>query len=68
MEVAALVDVLKEALKLLNNSFINKAAVVYKDIDRLLTLPTKKSDSKGKRGKQMIENLSRASEKLQIAL
>lgn len=54
MEVAVLVDVLKEAFKLLNNSFINKAAVVYKDIDRLLTLPTKKNDTKGKRGVQII--------------
>jgi hypothetical protein len=66
--VAVLVDVLKEAFKLLNNSFINKAAVVHKDIDRLLALPNKKADPKGKRGVQIIENLSKASEKLQAAL
>jgi hypothetical protein len=61
LEVAVLVAVLKDALKLLNNSFINKGAAVYKDIDRLLTVPAKKGEAKGRRSVQIIENLSRAS-------
>lgn len=64
-----LVVVLKDVLKLLNNSFISKTAAVCKDIDRLLGPLSKKGDTwKGKKSHLIVENLARASEKLQTAL
>lgn len=64
-----LVTVLKDVLKLLNNSFINKTAAVFKDIDRLLGSISKRGETwKGRKSHQIVENLSRASEKLQAAL
>lgn len=58
LNVAVLVLVLREVMKLLNNSFINKAASVCKDIDKILS---KQTEGKGRRGEPILENLSRAS-------
>jgi hypothetical protein len=55
LSVAVLVVVLKDVLKLLNNSFINKTAVVCKDIDRLLGVPSKRGETwKGKKFHQLV--------------
>lgn len=58
LNVAVLVLVLREVMKLLNNSFINKTSSVYKDIDKILH---KQSEAKGRRGQPILESLSKAS-------
>lgn len=60
-DVLILSFLLREVLKSLNNSFINKAALISKDIDKILQPLLSKKTQKGKKAQLILQNLEKAS-------